>query len=171
MLRFLRYTSICQYIYSFCVLESTSVAFCHVKFHNKYTHPLCQLLWILWLISVFKQCFEFWLVSLKQQDRIFFWNKNISQQTCKGLYIYDVHMEERSAGGGGLKMCHICSYFLFLNICYSILQVRGLWVTQLVIFCERHRCLTPKWFKITTNSVIRGSSFLFNIKPDTFWLP
>ena len=37
MLRFFGYTSIYQYIYSFCVLESTSVAFCHVKFHKKYT--------------------------------------------------------------------------------------------------------------------------------------
>ena len=50
-------------------------------------------------------------------------------------------------------MSHICIFFLFLNIYYSILQVRGLGVTQLVIFCERHKCLTPKWFKITTSSV------------------
>ena len=53
-------------------------------------------------------------------------------------------------------MSHICIFFLFLNIYYSILQVRGLGVTQLVIFCERHKCLTPKWFKITTSSVIEA---------------
>ena len=60
--------------------------------------------------------------------------------------------------------------FLFLKIYYSILQVKGLGVTQLVIFWGCHKCLTPKWFKITTNSVIKVSS-IFNIKPDTFWLP
>ena len=31
-------------------------------------------------------------------------------------------------------------------------------------FCGRHKCVTPKWFKITTNLIIRGSSFFFNIK-------
>ena len=38
------------------------------------------------------------------------------------------------------------------------------WGTKLVIFCGRHKCMTPKWFKITTNAIIRGSSFFFNIK-------
>ena len=28
-----------------------------------------------------------------------------------------------------------------------------------------HKCMTPKLFKITTNLIIRGSSFFFNIKP------
>ena len=73
-------------------------------------------------------------------------------------------------GGGRLKICHLFLdfLFLFLKIYYSILQVMVFGVTQLVIFCERHKCLTPKWLKITANSVIRGSSFFFNIKLDTF---
>ena len=28
-----------------------------------------------------------------------------------------------------------------------------------------HKCMTPKWFKIRTTQIIRGSSFFFNIKP------
>ena len=32
-------------------------------------------------------------------------------------------------------------------------------------FCGCHKCVTPKWFKITTNSIIRGSSSFFSIKP------
>ena len=38
-------------------------------------------------------------------------------------------------------------------------------VTKLVIFCNHHECMTPNWFKITTTSIIRGSSFFFYIKP------
>ena len=71
---------------------------------------------MLWLISVFKQFFEFWLVSLKQQDRSFFWNRKkfVSQQTCKGLCIYDVHMEERSGGEGVLKcVTYLHIFFVF----------------------------------------------------------
>ena len=31
--------------------------------------------------------------------------------------------------------------------------------------------MTPKWFEITTNSIIKRMCFLFNIKPDTFeWI-
>ena len=44
--------------------------------------------------------------------------------------------------------------------------MRRLGVTRFIIFGDRHKCLPPKWFKITTNSVIRGSSFFFNINPD-----
>ena len=51
----------------------------------------------------------------------------------------------------------------------SFLQMEGVGGhTILIIFCGRHERITPKWFKITTNSVTRGSSFFFNIKPDTF---
>ena len=39
----------------------------------------------------------------------------------------------------------------------------GWGITRLVIFCDCHKCMTPKWFKITTNSITRGSSFFFNI--------
>ena len=38
---------------------------------------------------------------------------------------------------------------------------------KLVIILKQkiHKCMTPKWFKITANPIIRGSSFFFNIKP------
>ena len=39
-----------------------------------------------------------------------------------------------------------------------------------VHFCEHHKRMTHKWFKFTTISIIRGSSFFFNNKPETFWL-
>ena len=37
-------------------------------------------------------------------------------------------------------------------------------ITKLIICFSRHKCMTPKWFKITTNSIIRSSGFIFNIK-------
>ena len=67
--------------------------------------------------------------------------------------------------GGVLKFVTCFQiFFLFLNK-RSIFADGESWggVTQLVIFCGRHKCMTPKWFKITTNSVIRGSSFFFNM--------
>ena len=60
----------------------------------------------------------------------------------------------------GLKNCRVFTYFfLFLNKRSTVHFCRcgGLWVTQLVIFGGRHKCIIPKWFKTTTNSVIRGS--------------
>ena len=33
------------------------------------------------------------------------------------------------------------------------------------MFCGSHKFMTLKYFKITNNSIIRGSSFFFNIKP------
>ena len=40
---------------------------------------------------------------------IFSETENSSQQTCKGPYIYDVHMEGgwSQRGGEGLKICHM----------------------------------------------------------------
>ena len=52
--------------------------------------------------SVFKQYFDDWLVSFKQQDGNFFSKtekKFISQQTRKGPYIYDAHIEVEWIGG------------------------------------------------------------------------
>ena len=81
---------------------------------------------------------------------------------------------------GGLKICHMSADSFFFKNKRSIFHFcrwrvghRTWGVTKFVIFCGRHKCITPKWFKITTNSIIRGSSFFFNIKPqagDIFWL-
>ena len=68
--------------------------------------------------------------------------KFISQQTRKESYICDVNMK-----GGGAQ------------------DVRG---PKIGYFCGCHKCMTPKWFKITTNSIIRGSSSKLNHKPDAF---
>ena len=35
---------------------------------------------------------------------------------------------------------------------------------KIVIFCGCQKYMTPKWFKITTNSINSSSNFLFNIK-------
>ena len=126
---------------------------------------------ILWLRSIFKQYFDDWLVSSKQQAGIFLRQKNqITAQTRKEPYIYDFHIVR---GRGRVFKCVTCLQILFVYFLNkrSIVQFcrwRELWVTQLVIFCWRHKCMTPKWFKITTNSVIRGNSFFFNFKPDRF---
>ena len=58
-----------------------------------------------------------------------------------------------------LQICFVFKYLLF--------NFAGEGFFLLVIFCGRHKCLIPKEFKITNNSVIRGSNFSFNIKPDT----
>ena len=34
-------------------------------------------------------------------------------------------------------------------------------------FCGRHKCMAPKWFEITTYSIISASSLFFSIKPPT----
>ena len=69
---------------------------------------------------------------------------------------------------GNLKICHMSAdSFVFRQKIYcSFLQIEGVgyrtWgpgITKLIIFCGRHKFMTPKWFKITTNSTIRGSSF------------
>ena len=93
--------------------------------------------------------------------------KIISLQTHKGPYIYDLHIE----GGcphrwAVLKFVTCLQILLFLNkkSIVHFCRWRG-GGAKLVIFCDRHICRTPKWFKITTNSIIRGSSFFFNIKP------
>ena len=33
-----------------------------------------------------------------------------------------------------------------------------------LFFCVHHKCMVPRWFKITTNSNIRGTGFFFNTK-------
>ena len=80
-----------------------------------------------------------------------------------------------STRGRVLKICHMSAdSFVFKQKIYCpLLQMEWVGESRNWSFCGRHRCMTPKWFKITTNSIIRGSSFLFNIKPhirDTFWM-
>ena len=50
--------------------------------------------------------------------------KFISQKACKRSYIHDIHMEE-GWGRGSWNLSRVCRFVLFLNIYYSILQVRG----------------------------------------------
>ena len=91
-----------------------------------------------------------------------------SKTEKKGTYTDDVHMEGEWRG---VLRFATCLQILFLNkpkMYCSFLWMKG--VTELIIFCGFHKYMNPKWFKITTNSIIRGSSFLFIIKPDTFWL-
>ena len=57
---------------------------------------------------------------------------------------------KRGGRGRVLKFVTRLQIFLFLKISYPILRVRDLGVTKLLIFCGRYKCLTPKWFKITT---------------------
>ena len=50
--------------------------------------------------------------------------------------------------------------FAFKQKIYCLfLQIDGWEFTKLAIFCGRHKCMTQ------TNSIIRSSSFFFNIKP------
>ena len=61
------------------------------------------------------------------------------------------------------KLSRVCKFFFKkgndLLFIFSVFS--GCGVTNLLIFCGGHKYMTPKWFKITTNSVITGgSSFL-----------
>ena len=106
---------------------------------------------------------------------IFSKTKFIHSKHVKGPYIYDVHMEGVWPHGRILKFVTCMQILLFLNErpIVHFFRWRGghrTWgVTKLVIFCGRHKFVTPKWFKITTNSIIRGSSF-FNIKPQARYI-
>ena len=91
-----------------------------------------------WLRSVFKQYFYDWFV--RSNNRIVIFSK-----TKKKSY-HNKHVGDNTflffyvGGGGGSPN----------------------W------FCRRYKCVAPKWFKITTNSVIKVSIFFFNIKSETF---
>ena len=86
----------------------------------------------------------------------------------KRPYIYEVeygHMER------DLKICHMSAdsfFFQTEDLLFNFADGGGGTghgrVTKLVIFCGRHKCMTPKWFKITTKAIIRGSSFFLNVK-------
>ena len=111
-----------------------------------------------------------WQSFLKQK-------KIMSQQTRKRPYIYDIHTEEGCPRGGILKICHMSTNsFVFKQKIYcSFLQMKGVGgITKLVIFVfVIHKSMTSKWFKSTTNTIARGTSFFFNIKSQvtyTFWL-
>ena len=95
--------------------------------------------------------------------------KFISQQTRKGPYIYDIRIGS-GVVVGSWNLPSFCRFFLFLSKRFIVHFYRwwGLGVTQFVILCGYHKSMTPKWFKITANSVIRGSSFFLNIKLDSF---
>ena len=89
-----------------------------------------------------------------------------SKTEKKGTYTDDVHIEGKWRG---VLRFTTCLQIIFLNkpmMYCSFLWMKG--VTELIILCEFRKYNTPKWFKITTNSNIRDSSFLFIIKPDTF---
>ena len=53
--------------------------------------------------------------------------------------------------GADLKICHMA-------------------VDSLVFKQKIYLSMTSKWFKITTNSIIRGSSFFFSIKPQSRYI-
>ena len=69
-------------------------------------------------------------------------------------------------------MLHVCRFFCFLkkDLLFVFVGWRGGGSQIWSFFCGRDKCMTPKWFKITTDSVNRGNSF--NIKPQArqFWL-
>ena len=67
-------------------------------------------------------------------------------------------------GGGCLKICRMSADSLsFKQKIYRDLS-------KDLQICDLHKCVTSKWFRITTNSIIRGSSFFFNIKPQAMFI-
>ena len=71
---------------------------------------------------------------------------------------------------GGLKIYPMSSdSFAFKQkINCSSFWMEG--VGGVVIFCGHCTCMAPKWFKITINSIIRDSTFFFNIKPQARYI-
>ena len=85
----------------------------------------------------------------------------ILQQTRKGPYIYEVNMEVR---WGVLIFVTCLQVFLFLNKRSNVHFYRWRGWRGSQNWASPKKCMTPKWFKITTNSIIKGISFFFNIK-------
>ena len=60
-------------------------------------------------------------------------------------------------------------YVIEMGLSHILMIVLFLSNIRLVIFAKIEnnfdKFMTPKWFRITTNPIIRGSSFFFNIKP------
>ena len=69
--------------------------------------------------------------------------------------------------GGSWNSSCFRKFFLVLKqkIYCSFLQMEGVGVNRIGHFLWTSQIYDPTWFKITANSVIRGSSFFFNIKP------
>ena len=77
-----------------------------------------------------------------------------------------------------LHVCHISSVsFVFKQKIYcSFFQMESIRhrtrrAKKLVIFCGRHKCMTPKWFKTTARSLEPVAySSTSSHKPQTLWL-
>ena len=76
----------------------------------------------------------------------------------------------RKRGKGCLKICYLFANSFFKNkmIYCSFFVDEGSGGHKTVISCGYHKHMTLKWFKITTNSIIKRSSFLFKINSDVF---
>ena len=73
--------------------------------------------------------------------------KIISQQTRKGPYIFDVHVNGRWEWWVLKFVTCLQIFLIFLKKIYcSFLQMEGAGVAQLVIFCGGN-----KWFKLTND--------------------
>ena len=101
------------------------------------------------------------MVFFSKAEKNSYHNKHVRDHTE-----HNVHMEGRLRG---LEIYHMStdSFVFKQNIYFSFLRMEGVGrrVTKLAIFCGHHKCMNPKWFKITSNSIIRGSNFFFSIKP------
>ena len=110
------------------------------------------------------------MVIFSKTEKNSYHSKHVRDHTfMTSIWKVDVHIK-----GKVLKFV-TCLYILFffkqkIYCVHFCLQMKVVGVTKLVIFCCHHKFITPKWFKITTNSTNRGSSFFCNIKPQAGYI-
>ena len=118
------------------------MAFCHMKFLNKYTIHNASYFdtrsTILWLLSAFKQHFILKFCFFRADNRLVILCEREKKNHSKHVRDHTFLMLTWQRGGDRLgeggqgevhKICHVFSVCVVLKICYSILQVRGLGVT------------------------------------------
>ena len=107
------------------------------------------------------------VIFSKTEKKKLYHNKQVRQHTfMMSTWKRDVQM----GAAGGLKTFHMSAAADNKGSIVHFLGWRGWGVTKLVTFYGGHKCVTPNWFKITTNSIIGGSSFFFKIKPQAGYI-
>ena len=76
---------------------------------------------------------------------------------------HHIFMTSTSKGEGGILKfvtnLQILLFFLNISIVHFFVDGAGGERHKIGHFCGRHKCMTSRWLKITTNWIIRSSSF------------
>ena len=105
---FFGYTS----IYSYCVLESKSVAFCHIEFQNIPSLMLFTLTDDLQFYSLQVSFSNILMIGLfRSNNRMLLFPKTEKTYHSKHVRDHIFVISTWKRGGGGLKICHVFAHF------------------------------------------------------------